>query len=78
MLCGLDGVFLAATIRMAAGITMMIAYGHKVESEDDEFLAIADKGVATIEAAGAIGAHIVDFVPWRKSLVHRGRCQAYS
>ncbi|KAI0777944.1 cytochrome P450 [Irpex lacteus] len=56
--------FLAATIRMAAGITMMIAYGHKVESEDDEFLAIADKGVATIEAAGAIGAHIVDFVPW--------------
>ncbi|KAI0083867.1 cytochrome P450 [Irpex rosettiformis] len=50
--------------RMAAGITMMVAYGHKVESEDDEFLAIADKGVATIEAAGAIGAHIVDFVPW--------------
>ena len=55
---------------MAAGITMMIAYGHKVESEDDEFLAIADKGVATIEAAGAIGAHIVDFVPWRESPFH--------
>ncbi|KAI0802036.1 cytochrome P450 [Irpex lacteus] len=50
--------------RTAAGITMMIAYGHKVESENDEFIAIADKGIATINAAGAIGAHIVDFVPW--------------
>ncbi|KAI0695235.1 cytochrome P450 [Cytidiella melzeri] len=50
--------------RMAAGVTMMIAYGHRVESDDDEFIKLADKGVATIEAAGAIGAHIVDFVPW--------------
>ena len=49
---------------MAAGVTMMITYGHKVKSKDDEFIAIADKGVATIEAAGAVGAHIVDFVPW--------------
>ncbi|KAI0088547.1 cytochrome P450 [Irpex rosettiformis] len=50
--------------RNAAGVTMMITYGHRVKSKDDEFIAIADKGVATIEAAGAVGAHIVDFVPW--------------
>ena len=51
---------------MAAGVTMRIAYGHKVESEDDEFIAIGDKGVSTIDAAGVIGAHIVDFIPWRE------------
>ena len=50
---------------MAAGITMKIAYGHKVESANDEFVAIGDKGVATIDAAGTVGAHIVDFIPWR-------------
>ncbi|KAI0700085.1 cytochrome P450 [Cytidiella melzeri] len=50
--------------RMAAGITMMITYGHRVKTKDDSFIQIADKGVATIEAAGAVGAHIVDFVPW--------------
>lgn len=55
-------------ISMAAGITMKIAYGHKVESANDEFVAIGDKGVATIDAAGTVGAHIVDFIPWRELL----------
>ena len=44
---------------------MMMSYGHAVESKDDRFITIAEKGVQTIEAAGAIGAHIVDFLPWR-------------
>lgn len=43
---------------------MMLTYGHEVTSSDDSFIRIAEKGVLTIEAAGAIGAHIVDFVPW--------------
>ena len=54
---------------MAAGVTMKIAYGHKVESEDDEFITIGDKGVTTIDAAGVIGAHIVDFIPWRELIL---------
>ncbi|KAF8904750.1 cytochrome P450 [Gymnopilus junonius] len=50
--------------RMAAGITMMLAYGHEVKTMDDTFIKIAEKGVKTIEAAGAVGAHIVDLIPW--------------
>ncbi|KZT23364.1 cytochrome P450 [Neolentinus lepideus HHB14362 ss-1] len=50
--------------RLAGGITMMMSYGHEVKSKDDEFIQIAEKGVATIDAAGAVGAHIVDFFPW--------------
>ena len=50
---------------MLAGITLMMTYGHKVKSKDDQFLALADKGVRTIQAAGAVGAHIVDLIPWR-------------
>ena len=49
---------------------MMITYGHKVQNKDDPFIQIADTGVATIEAAGAVGAHIVDFIPWRKSIFY--------
>lgn len=52
---------------MAGAITMMLAYGHTVDSHDDPFIKIAEKGVATIRAAGAVGAHIVDLVPWRQS-----------
>ncbi|PPQ98487.1 hypothetical protein CVT26_013888 [Gymnopilus dilepis] len=50
--------------RMAAGITMTLAYGHEVNSMDDQFIKIAEKGVKTIQAAGAVGAHIVDLIPW--------------
>ena len=56
---------------MAAAVTMMITYGHKVKSKDDPFIQIDDKGVATSEAAGAVGAHIVDFIPWRMYLITR-------
>lgn len=50
---------------MAGGITMMLTYGHEVKTADDRFIAIAEKGVQTIQAAGVIGAHIVDLIPWR-------------
>ncbi|KZT23350.1 hypothetical protein NEOLEDRAFT_558312 [Neolentinus lepideus HHB14362 ss-1] len=43
---------------------MMMSYGHEVKSKDDEFIQIAEKGVASIDAAGDVGAHIVDFFPW--------------
>lgn len=52
------------SLRMAAGITMLITYGHKVKSAEDPFIQLADRGVATIDAVGAVGAHIVDLVPW--------------
>jgi hypothetical protein len=50
---------------MAGGITMMLTYGHEVKTADDRFITIAEKGVQTIQAAGVIGAHIVDLIPWR-------------
>ncbi|KAJ7834052.1 cytochrome P450 [Mycena olivaceomarginata] len=50
--------------RMAGGITMMLTYGHEVDTIQDPFIIIAEKGVATITAAGVIGAHIVDLIPW--------------
>ncbi|PCH36902.1 cytochrome P450, partial [Wolfiporia cocos MD-104 SS10] len=54
--------------RLSGGIIMRIAYGHQVLSRDDHFIGIAEKGVLTIEAVGAIGAHIVDFVPWLRHI----------
>ncbi|KIJ64542.1 hypothetical protein HYDPIDRAFT_132510 [Hydnomerulius pinastri MD-312] len=50
--------------RMAASVTMSVAYGHQVKSMDDPFITLAEKGVATIVAAGAVGTHIVDLIPW--------------
>lgn len=52
---------------MAAATVMMITYGHAVRTNDDLFIRIADKGAATIEAVGAVGVHIVDFIPWREA-----------
>ena len=46
---------------------MMLAYGHQIENLDDRFIQIAAKGVATLQVIGAVGAHIVDFIPWCKS-----------
>lgn len=43
---------------------MMLTYGHEVKSLEDPFIRVAEKGVLTIEAVGAVGAHVVDFVPW--------------
>lgn len=46
---------------------MLHTYGHEVVSVEDPWVRVAEKGVLTIEAAGAVGAHIVDFIPWCKS-----------
>ena len=43
---------------------MLHTYGHEVVSVEDPWVRVAEKGVLTIEAAGAVGAHIVDFIPW--------------
>lgn len=51
---------------MAAGITMLMTYGHEVQTLDDHFVNLAERGVKTIEAVGAVGAHIVDLLPWCK------------
>ncbi|KAF9553213.1 cytochrome P450 [Agrocybe pediades] len=50
--------------RMAGAVTIMLTYGHQVDSMEDHYITIAEKGVQTIRAAGAVGAHIVDLVPW--------------
>ena len=52
---------------MAGAVTIMLTYGHQVDSMEDPYITIAEKGVQTIRAAGAVGAHIVDLVPWRTS-----------
>ncbi|KAI0757953.1 cytochrome P450 [Fomes fomentarius] len=54
--------------RMAAGITMLMTYGHEVKTLDDHFVNLAERGVKTIEAVGAVGAHIVDLLPWLRFL----------
>jgi len=54
--------------RMAGGMTLSMTYGHEVESVDDPYLTLAEKGVLTIEATGAVGAHIVDLVPWLRHI----------
>ena len=56
-------------MRMAAGITMMMTYGHEVKGPDDHFVNLAERGVKTIEAVGAVGAHIVDLLPPCKLVV---------
>ncbi|KAJ7110785.1 cytochrome P450 [Mycena crocata] len=50
--------------RMAASITMRLAYGHEVKTIEDPFIKIAEKGANTINAVGVIGTHIVDLIPW--------------
>ncbi|KZT64789.1 cytochrome P450 [Daedalea quercina L-15889] len=54
--------------RLAAGVTMLTSYGHEVDSVDDPWVRVAEKGVLTIEAAGAVGAHIIDFIPWLRHI----------
>ncbi|KAI0731821.1 cytochrome P450 [Fomitopsis betulina] len=54
--------------RLAAGVTMLHTYGHEVVSVEDPWVRVAEKGVLTIEAAGAVGAHIVDFIPWLRHI----------
>lgn len=53
---------------MAGAVIMLIVFGHEVKSIDDDFLQIASKGGKTIAAAGAVGAHIVDLIPFRAYL----------
>nr|BAK09423.1 cytochrome P450 [Postia placenta] len=60
--------FTAHIKRLAGGVTMMLTYGHEVKSLEDPFIRVAEKGVLTIEAVGAVGAHVVDFVPWIRHL----------
>ncbi|OSX64655.1 hypothetical protein POSPLADRAFT_1053458 [Postia placenta MAD-698-R-SB12] len=56
--------FTAHIKRLAGGVTMVLTYGHEVKSLEEPFIRIAEKGVLTIEAVSAVGAHVVDFVPW--------------
>ena len=41
----------------------------EVNDINDHFVTIAERGVKTIEAVGAVGAHIDDLFPIRKSSV---------
>lgn len=49
--------------RLAGKTIMDIAYGLKVKSKNDPFIAAAEKGVAALLIAGVPGAYLVDSIP---------------
>ncbi|KAL7278452.1 LOW QUALITY PROTEIN: hypothetical protein ACG7TL_007450 [Trametes sanguinea] len=51
-----------------AAIMLEIAYGKRVNSLDDELVAVADRAISGINEAGTPGAMIVDFFPSLKSV----------
>ncbi|TCD61765.1 hypothetical protein EIP91_007967 [Steccherinum ochraceum] len=53
--------FLRHVKRMAAAVIMMISYGHRVTSDQDEYVRLAEKVRET--ASGAPGSVLVDFMP---------------
>lgn len=42
---------------------MSVAYGLKVESEDDRYIATAEEGVGPVAIAAVPGAFLVDLIP---------------
>ncbi|KIM89841.1 hypothetical protein PILCRDRAFT_812637 [Piloderma croceum F 1598] len=55
--------YLAHVRRATGAIIMMIAYGHKVGSQGDRYVKLADEALATMSTAGEPGAFLVNFVP---------------
>ncbi|KAF5324171.1 hypothetical protein D9619_011321 [Psilocybe cf. subviscida] len=54
-------------VRLMAGETIMsIIYGLQISSPDDDYLKIAEEGVAGLVVAGIPGAFLVDTFPWLK------------
>ena len=49
--------------RFASAIILEIGYGHKVESDDDPYLELADQFNDAVAGLGGIGFSVVDFFP---------------
>lgn len=45
---------------------MNISYGYQISPEDDYYVSLADKALATLGHAGLIGTYLVDYIPARK------------
>ena len=56
-------------VRNAAAVIMMIAYGYKVSSLDDEFIAAAEETSRITGLAMAPGRWLVDSFPLREHYV---------
>jgi hypothetical protein len=56
--------------RFAAGSIVKLAYGHTVESIDDEFVVTADRAASRSVEAGSPGSMIVDLFPACKFIIH--------
>ncbi|KAF8884134.1 cytochrome P450 [Infundibulicybe gibba] len=54
--------------RFAASITMRIAYGHQISSDDDEYNVMLYNVTISLDAAGPPGGTIVDFFPFLQYL----------
>lgn len=53
--------------RESAAIVMNISYGYQISPEDDYYVSLADKALATLGHAGLLGTYLVDYIPARKS-----------
>jgi hypothetical protein len=51
--------------RFATTLVMKIAYGHRVQSDDDEYIKIAERFSYALRASGSPGGTPPDFLPWR-------------
>ncbi|KAI5115931.1 hypothetical protein M0805_002081 [Coniferiporia weirii] len=54
--------------RMSTATLVMATYGHKVESDDDEYTRLAVDAASRASAAGVPGATLVDLVPFLRHM----------
>ncbi|KAH8118941.1 cytochrome P450 [Phellopilus nigrolimitatus] len=54
-------------VRNSVGATiMMMAYGHKVQDENDPYITLAEDGIDALVKAATPGAFLVEVIPWLK------------
>ena len=57
--------------RAVASSIMMTAYGHQIESDEDEFTSLAREAAENLVGNGSAGAALVDAIPLREELTGR-------
>ncbi|CAL1697455.1 unnamed protein product [Somion occarium] len=60
--------FMAHFTRFSASVIMEICYGHRVTSDHDKFIHIAERAATATVTAGSAGSMLVDFFPILKLL----------
>ncbi|KAF9808713.1 hypothetical protein IEO21_07775 [Rhodonia placenta] len=58
--------FIAHLKRYAGALTIELAYGHHADIVNEEFMAFADKAMASVTEAGGVASTLVDFFPVMK------------